>query len=101
MAERRTREIGIRKAMGARSWQIVTLFSWDALKWVLISNVIAWPIAWLYMNHWLKDFAYKAKISPWIFILSGFIVMLISMITLSFQAQKAARINPATTIKQE
>ncbi|MCP4313417.1 MAG: FtsX-like permease family protein [Bacteroidetes bacterium] len=101
MAERRTREIGIRKAMGARSWQIVTLFSWDALKWVLISNVIAWPIAWLYMNHWLKDFAYKAKISPWIFLLSGFIVMLISMITLSFQAQKAARINPATTIKQE
>lgn len=101
MAERRTREIGIRKAMGATSWQIVTLFSWDALKWILISNLIAWPIAWLYMNHWLKDFAYKAKISPLIFLLSGFIVMLISMLTLSFQAQKAARINPATTIKQE
>ncbi|RLD88077.1 MAG: ABC transporter permease, partial [Bacteroidetes bacterium] len=101
MAERRTREIGIRKAMGATSWQIVTLFSWDALKWVLISNLIAWPIAWLYMNHWLKDFAYKASISPWIFLLSGFIVLLISLITLSFQAKKAARINPATTIKQE
>jgi len=101
MAESRTREIGIRKAMGARSWQIVTLFSWDAMKWVLISNVIAWPIAWFYMNHWLKDFAYKARISPWIFLLSGFIVLLISLITLSFQAQKAARINPATTIKQE
>jgi len=101
MAERRTREIGIRKAMGARSWQIVTLFSWDAMKWVLISNVIAWPIAWFYMNHWLKDFAYKANITPWIFLLSGFLVLLISIITLSFQAQKAARINPATTIKQE
>ena len=101
MAESRTREIGIRKAMGARSWQIVTLFSWDAMKWVLISNVIAWPIAWFYMNHWLKDFAYKARIGPWIFLLSGFIVLLISLITLSFQAQKAARINPATTIKQE
>ncbi len=101
MAEKRTREIGIRKALGARSWQIVTLFSWDALKWVLISNVIAWPIAWLYMNHWLKDFAYKAKIAPWIFLLSGFIVLLISLITLSFQAQKAARISPAITIKRE
>jgi len=101
MAEKRTREIGIRKALGARTWQIVTLFSWDALKWILISNVIAWPIAWIYMDHWLKDFAYKAKITPWIFLLSGFIVLLISMLTLSFQAQKAARINPAITIKQE
>ncbi len=101
MVERRTSEIGIRKALGAKSWQIVTLFSWDTLKWVLISNVIAWPIAWLYMNHWLKDFAYKAKISPWIFLLSGFIVLLISVVTLSFQALKAARINPAITIKQE
>ena len=101
MAEKRTREIGIRKALGARSWQIVTLFSWDALKWILISNLIAWPIAWLYMKHWLNDFAYKKSISPWIFLLSGFIVLLISAITLSFQAQKAARINPAITIKQE
>lgn len=101
MAERRTREIGIRKAMGASSWQIVTLFSWDALKWILISNLIAWPLAWIYMNHWLKDFAYKASISPWIFLLSGFIVLLIGVITLSFQAQKAARINPATSIKRE
>ena len=101
MAERRTREIGIRKALGARTWQIVTLFSWDALKWILISNLIAWPIAWIYMNQWLKDFAYKASISPWIFLLSGFIVLLIGVITLSFQAQKAARINPATSIKRE
>lgn len=101
MAERRTREIGIRKALGARSWQILTLFSWDTMKWILISNLIAWPIAWLYMKHWLNDFAYKASISPWIFLLSGFIVLLISLITLSFQAQKAARINPATTIKHE
>ena len=101
MAERRTKEIGIRKALGARTWQIVTLFSWDALKWILISNLIAWPIAWVYMNHWLKDFAYKANISPWIFLLSAIIVLLIGVITLSFQAQKAARINPAITIKQE
>ena len=101
MAEKRTKEIGIRKAMGATTGQIVTLFSWDAMKWVLISNLIAWPIAWLYMKQWLNDFAYKTSISLWIFLLSGFIVLLISAITLSFQAQKAARINPAITIKQE
>jgi putative ABC transport system permease protein len=85
--------------MGARSWQIVSLFSWDALKWVLISNLIAWPLAYLYIKHWLNDFAYKASISPWIFLLSGFIVLLISVITLSFQALKVARINPAISIK--
>jgi putative ABC transport system permease protein len=101
LAGKRTKEIGIRKVMGATTRQIVTLFSWDAMKWVLISNLIAWPIAWLYMKQWLNDFAYKTSISLWIFLLSGFIVLLISAITLSFQAQKAARINPAITIKQE
>jgi len=101
MAERRTREIGIRKVMGARSRQIVYMFSWDALKWVLIANLIAWPIAWLYMKHWLEDFAYRTSIGPWIFLLSGFIVLLISLFTLSFQALKAARINPATSIRSE
>lgn len=101
MAEKRTKEIGIRKAMGATSGQILTLISWDAIKWVLISNLIAWPIAWLYMKQWLADFAYRTGISLWIFILSAFIVLLISVITLSFQALNAARINPAMTIKHE
>ena len=101
MTEKRTREIGIRKAMGASSWQIMALFSWDALKWILISNLIAWPLAWLYMKQWLNDFAYKTSIPPWIFILSGLVVLLISVLTLSFQAQKASRINPAISIKHE
>lgn len=101
MAENRTREIGIRKALGARLWQIITLFSLDALKWILISNLIAWPIAWYYTKQWLNNFAYKTDINLWIFILTGFIILLIAIITLSFQAQKAARINPATTIKYE
>jgi putative ABC transport system permease protein len=101
MTEKRRREIGIRKAMGASSWQIMALFSWDAQKLILISNLIAWPLAWLYMKHWLNDFAYKTSINPWIFLLSGFIVLLISVLTLSFQAQKASRINPAISIKRE
>jgi putative ABC transport system permease protein len=101
LAEKRTREIGIRKAMGATSGQILTLFSWDAIKLVLISNMIAWPIAWFYMNRWLKNFAYQAGVSFWIFLLSTLLVLLISVITLSFQAQKAARVNPARILKQE
>ena len=101
LAEKRTKEIGIRKAMGASSGQILSLFSWDAVKWVLFSNLIAWPIAWLYMNRWMKDFAYQAGVSVWIFFLSALLVLLISVITLSFQAQKVSRINPAVTLKLE
>lgn len=101
LAEKRTKEIGIRKAMGASSGQILSLFSWDAVKWVLFSNLIAWPIAWLYMNRWMKDFAYQAGVSVWIFFLSALMVLLISVITLSFQAQKVSRINPAVTLKLE
>jgi ABC-type antimicrobial peptide transport system permease subunit len=101
MAEKRIREIGIRKALGARPWQIMTVFSWDALKWILISNLIAWPIAWLYMKHWLNDFAYKTKVSPMIFILSSLVVLAIALAALSFQALKVSRSNPAVSIKHE
>jgi putative ABC transport system permease protein len=101
LAEKRTKEIGIRKAMGASSGQILSLFSWDAVKWVLFSNLIAWPVAWLYMNRWMKDFAYQAGVNLWIFFLSALLVLLISVITLSFQAQKVSRINPAVTLKLE
>ena len=87
--------------MGASSGQILSLFSWDAVKWVLFSNLIAWPVAWLYMNRWMKDFAYQAGVSVWIFFLSALLVLLISVITLSFQAQKVSRINPAVTLKLE
>ena len=87
--------------MGAQPSQILALFSWDALKWILASNLIAWPIAWLYMKQWLNDFAYRTGISLWVFMLSACIVLLISLITLSFQAQKAARINPAITLRSE
>ena len=100
-AEKRTREIGIRKALGAGYLQIMTLFSWDALKWILVSNLVAWPIAWLYMKGWLNDFAYKTNLTPWIFLLSGLIVLLISLFTISFQSQKAARVNPAESVKYE
>ena len=101
MAERRTREIGIRKAMGARSWQIVTLFSWDALKWILISNLIAWPIAWYAMNHWLENFAFRIQIGFTIFILSGLIALLIALFTVSWQAVRAAITNPVKALKYE
>lgn len=101
MAEKRTKEIGIRKAMGSNSWQILTLFSWDALKWILISNIIAWPVAWFYMKHWLNDFAYKTSIKLWIFLIAGIGVLLIAILAVSLQALRAARINPAISLKHE
>jgi putative ABC transport system permease protein len=101
MAENRKKEIGVRKALGAKSWQIMTLFSWDALKWILVSNLIAWPVAWIYMKQWLNDFAYRTSLNPWVFILSSLIVLFIAVLTLSFQAQRVSRINPAITTKYE
>ena len=97
----KVKEIGIRKVFGASVSSIILMLLKEFMKWILIANIIAWPIAWLYMRQWLNDFAFKTSLNPWIFLLSGLIVLLISMITLSFQAQKAFRINPAISIKYE
>lgn len=100
-AEQRTKEIGIRKVLGATIPGIVNLFSKEFTKLVLISNIIAWPIAYYAMKKWLEDFAYKADISIWIFILSGLIAVLIALITVSFQAIKAGYSNPVKSLRYE
>jgi len=97
----RTKEIGIRKVMGASVGGIVNLLSKDFLILVLISFVIAAPVAWLGMHSWLKDFAYRIDISWWVFLLSGIIAVVIALGTISFQAIKAALANPVKSLRTE
>jgi len=100
-AERRTKEIGIRKVLGASVQNVVGMLSKDFLKLVLIASVIAFPVAWFAMNNWLQDFAYKTEISWWVFALSTGIVTAIALITISFQSLKAAMGNPVESLRSE
>jgi len=100
-AESRTKEIGVRKVLGSTAKEIVLLLSTDFAKWVLLGNLIAWPVAWFGMNMWLQTFAYKTQISFWIFLLAGFIALLVAFITISFRTIKAAIANPVESLKYE
>jgi len=97
----RTKEIGIRKVLGANIADITTMLSKDFIKLVVISIIIASPIAWYFMNKWLMDFAYRIHISWWIFAIAGISAIIIAMITISFQAIKAAVANPVKSLRSE
>ena len=99
--QQRTKEIGIRKILGASVSGIVCLLSKDFLKLVLIANLIAWPIAYYAMNQWLQSFAYRINLGIGTFILSGLIALLIAILTVSYQAIKAARANPVEALRYE
>ncbi len=100
-AEQRTKEIGIRKVLGATVAGIVTLLSKDFLKLVLVAFVIATPIAWSMMNKWLQDFAYKVKISAWVFVLAASLAIVITLLTVCFRAIRAAVSNPVESLRSE
>ena len=100
-AEQRTKEIGVRKVLGASVASIVTLLSKDFLKLVLIAIVIASPIAWYAMNRWLQDFAYKITIDWWVFAGAGLLAVGIALLTVSFQSVKAALMNPVKSLRSE
>jgi ABC-type antimicrobial peptide transport system permease subunit len=97
----RTKEIGIRKVLGASVNNILLLISKDFLKLVLLSICIASPIAWYAMNKWLQDFAYSIKIEWWVFVLTGLIALAIAFVTISFHSIKAALVNPVKSLRSE
>ncbi|QDK77913.1 FtsX-like permease family protein [Spirosoma sp. KCTC 42546] len=100
-AEQRTKEIGVRKVLGASVASIVTLLSKDFVRLVLVAIVISSPIAWYVMNQWLQGFAYKTDLSWWVFALAGVLAVGIALITVSFQSIKAALMNPVKSLRSE
>lgn len=101
LVEQKTKEIGIRKVLGSSVRNIVLLLTKEYTKWVVIANVIAWPVGYLAMKIWLQNFAYRINMSWNIFIISGVAAFSIAMITVSYQSIKAARANPADSLKYE
>jgi ABC-type antimicrobial peptide transport system permease subunit len=100
-AEQKTKEIGIRKVLGASVTGIVQMLSREFLKLILLAAVIAFPVAWWAMHRWLNDFAYRVDIGWWIFIIAGVAAILIALITISFQSIKAALANPVKSLRTE
>ncbi|HTD98255.1 MAG TPA: ABC transporter permease [Mucilaginibacter sp.] len=100
-AQVRTREIGVRKVLGASITRIIGLLATDFIKLVFISIIIAVPIAWFAMNKWLQTFAYKTSVGWWVFVAAGLIAILIAFITISFQSVKAALMNPVKSLRSE
>jgi len=99
--QQRTKEIGVRKVLGASIASIAGLLSKDFFKLVLAANLVAWPIAYFAMNIWLLDFAYRIEIGWWVFVLAGGTALLIALLTVSTQALKAALANPVEALRYE
>ncbi len=99
--EARTKEIGIRKVLGASLGKIAVLLTWEFLALVLLANAVAWPVAYLLMSRWLRNFAYRVDIGPWVFVLSAGAAFAIALLTISYQTLKAALADPVKSIRYE
>ena len=97
----RTKEIGVRKVNGAKTYEIITMLNKDFLKWVAVAFILACPIAWYAMNKWLENFAYRTELSWWIFALAGLIALSIALLTVSLQSWRAATRNPVESLRYE
>ena len=98
-AEQRTREIGIRKVLGASLGSIIVLLSRDFLRLVVIAIVVASPLSWLYLRGWLQDFVYRIPIGWWVFVLAGGAAILLALVTIGWQAIRAAMANPVDSLR--
>ena len=99
--ESRTREIGIRKVLGASVSNVVVLISRDFIVLVIIAIVIAWPVAYFGADTWLQDFAYRVDVGWWTFALAGALTLVMALLTVGWQAGRAARANPADVLRHE
>jgi putative ABC transport system permease protein len=99
--DHRTKEIGIRKVFGASIINIVLKFNNEFIKWIILANLIAWPIARYSMKNWLQHFAYRIDITVWPFLLAGLSTLLIALLTVSWQAIRAAMANPVESLRYE
>ena len=101
MAERRAKEIGVRKVLGAPVSSIVIMLSKSFLKWICISNLIAWPVSFVLMNRWLQEFAYRTSFKPQLFLITGLFSIFIALFTVSTQSIRAALTNPVKSLRSE
>jgi putative ABC transport system permease protein len=100
-AEEKTKEIGIRKTLGASTGNILVRLSGEFIKWIILANVLAWPLAWFLMNKWLENFAFRTDISWQVFVLAGFLAVSFGVITFIFHAVRAASANPVDNMRYE
>jgi putative ABC transport system permease protein len=101
MVDQKTKEIGIRKVLGASASGLVARLDGSFLKWVLAASLLAWPAAWYFMGRWLENFAYRIDLAGWMFLLSAGLAVVIALVTVSFQTVKAALKNPVDSLRFE
>lgn len=101
MAERRTREVGVRKVLGASVSGIVVLFVGDFTKWIMLANVIAWPAAWYITDQWLSGFAYRTEVGWQVFLSVVLSTLVLALLTVILQAFRAALTNPVDALQYE
>jgi len=101
IAQQRIKEIGVRKAMGASIPTIVFLLSKSFTKWVIVANLLAWPLAWYFMDEWLSTFQYSIKLNIWVFLVAGLLALVIALLTITYRSYLAARKNPIDALRYE